>query len=837
MNERVFLLICILICSCGNPLCAQQNKATDPLEVVLEALEERFEVQFNYASALVEGILIEAPEVSLDLKTSIDQLSEQSGLKFVFISDNLVSIHKKDLVLCGYVKDKDTQEPLPYVTIQHGSKGTIADDNGYFEFEVGGGNDNLEIRHVGFKPLSREIELINTSNCATFYLVPEMQKLAEVVLYDYLIRGVDKLDDGSLQIDFEKFTVLPGLIDKDALHAVQALPGIQSIDESVSNINIRGGSNDQNLITWDGIKMYQSGHFFGLISMYNPHITQKVSLLKNGSPAALTDGVSGTIAMETNSFLNQGTKGSIGANLIDGNGHIDTRLGKKASVQVAARKSIGDLVRTPTYAQYFDRIKQDTELEQNEAAVRNSDIAFDFYDASIRLLYHPSDKDKLRLNFILTTNEVLFDETSTVSGEERARQSRLEQGTLGAGLEYQRQWSENWKSEISIYETDYLLKAVNANVLENQRFLQENGVSETGITLKLENAVRPWLGWQYGYQLTETKVSNLDDVDDPRFILLNAEVLRSHGLFTEIRLSSPEKKTVLNLGLRYNYLDKFKKHLWEPRVSLRHKFNRSFAMELLGEFKHQSTSQVINFQNDFLGVEKRRWQLSDDNAIPVITSGQASLGASYSRKGWLANLAAFYKRVDGITTQSQGFQDRYEFVRSSGAYDAVGADFLLRKQISKSTTWLSYSYLDSQYRFRNLPEPSFRNNYDISHALSLGANHTMNRFLMAAGLNWRTGKPFTRPVSGNEVTNNEINYEDVNSAQQSDYLRIDLSGKYRMQWGETTRAELGLAIWNLFNRKNNLSTFYRTENDNNVTEFRENALGFTPNLSFRIYFD
>ncbi|MGK0430514.1 MAG: hypothetical protein ACJARX_002191, partial [Psychroserpens sp.] len=113
----------------------------------------------------------------------------------------------------------------------------------------------------------------------------DLQQLSQVVLPQYIVRGINKLNNGSYEIDFNQFDILPGLIETDVLHAVQAFPGIQSINETVSDINIRGGTHDQNLILWDGIKMYQSGHFFGLISMFNPQITQHVSVLKNGTDA------------------------------------------------------------------------------------------------------------------------------------------------------------------------------------------------------------------------------------------------------------------------------------------------------------------------------------------------------------------------------------------------------------------------------------------------------------------------------------------------------------------------------------------------------------------------
>ena len=91
-----------------------------------------------------------------------------------------------------------------------------------------------------------------------------LQELSEVTISGYIVRGINKLDNGSFEIDISDFDILPGLIDTDVLQAAQAFPGIQSINETVSDINIRGGTHDQNLMLWDDIKMYQSGHFFWL---------------------------------------------------------------------------------------------------------------------------------------------------------------------------------------------------------------------------------------------------------------------------------------------------------------------------------------------------------------------------------------------------------------------------------------------------------------------------------------------------------------------------------------------------------------------------------------------
>ncbi|WP_426431714.1 TonB-dependent receptor plug domain-containing protein [Winogradskyella sp. HB-48] len=663
----------------------------------------------------------------------------------------------------------------------------------------------------------------------------DLQKLSEVVVSGYIVKGINKLSNGSFEIKVSEFDILPGLVDTDVLQAVQAFPGIQSINETVSNINIRGGSHDQNLILWDDIKMYQSGHFFGLISMFNPQITQRVSLTKNGSPTEFTDGVSGTISMETDKDINDKFKGNIGVNFIDANGFVDIPVNDISSLQVAARKSLSDFTETPTYNNFFERISQNTEVENNTMSITNSDKTFDFYDASLRWIYKINKNEILRINFINVANELVFNENTTINSVEDSRESSLSQNSIAGAISYSKTWNTKWQTVLEAYETDYKLKSINANILDSQQFLQENKISETSLKLKTKYKFNSTLQLLGGYHFVETKVTNLDDVDTPRFRLLVSEVVRTHGVFSQLSYKSNDKKTNLATGLRYNYIDKFSKHLLEPRLSFSHKFLDFFSVEVLGEFKHQNSSQIINFQNDFLGIEKRRWQLSNDNDIPVIQSRQASLGLSYSKNGWLVSAEGYYKKIKGITTQSQGFQNQYEFVRTSGSNEVRGLDFIVRKRLNNFNSWLSYSFMNSDYTFSDLPESTFPSNYDIKHAITLGTNYTSGKLKVSAGLNWNSGRPTTTPVDGNEIINGEINYNNTNSSKLKDYLRVDASALYNFKLSTNLNANLGLSIWNLLNRENVINSFYRI-NNNTVTEVQQKSLGTTPNLMFRVNF-
>ncbi len=327
----------------------------------------------------------------------------------------------------------------------------------------------------------------------------------------------------------------------------------------------------------------------------------------------------------------------------------------------------------------------------------------------------------------------------------------------------------------------------------------------------------------------------MDDIDNPRFVSLEGEVLRTHAGFTQLGYVSEDRQTTINAGFRYNYLDKFKKHLLEPRFSFNQRFLNSFNLEILGEFKHQNTSQIINFQNDFLGIEKRRWRLSNDADIPVIIGKQVSTGLSFSNKGWLINLVGYYKDVKGITTSSQGFQNQYQFVAASGSFDAMGVDLLIRKQFKNLNTWLSYSYLSSDYTFESLPEASFPNNLEVVSSATFGATYITPRILFSAGLNWHSGKPITRPMEGNEVINNIINYGTVNNDRLDDYMRVDMSAIYQFKMKGTSKVNIGVSVWNLLDKENTINNFYRINALRTVEEVKQNSLGITPNAVLRVY--
>ena len=666
------------------------------------------------------------------------------------------------------------------------------------------------------------------------------QNLDEIVVTNYLTTGISKSKSGTVTIQPKQFGILPGLIEPDILKSVQALPGILSADETVSNINVRGGTHDQNLILWDGIKMYQSGHFFGLISAFNPYLTTDVIVSKNGTSTKYGDGVSSVIDMKLSNTIDNQFKAGVGLNLINGDGFAKVPLSNTTELQVSARRSVTDLILSPTYDQYFKRVFQDTDLTSNQS--NNTDVItrderFYFYDIATKFLYDISETDKLRVNFLNVYNALNYDEIATNNSIESTSENTLTQLNLAGSIDYSKYWNKKFTTKAQVYVSNYDLNATNLEVTNDQKLTQENEVLDIGLKLNGTFNADENLSLEFGYQFSDVSISNLEDINQPVFRRLVKEIMRTHSIYGEAQFTSSNKNTYARIGLRTNYLDKFAEAFTEPRLAISHKLSNDFRLEILGEFKSQTTSQIIDLQNDFLGIEKRRWVLANNTTVPIIKSKQLSAGVHFNKNKLFVSLEAYLKDVTGITTRSQGFQNQYQLVNATGNYRVIGLDFLINKQFNTISTWLSYSFSKNDYTFEELNNGNtFPNNVDIRHALTFAGTYQANDLKFALGVNWHTGKPVTPPIDNQNTTNTIIEYNAPNSDNITDYLRVDFSTTYNFEMSPKLNAVIGASIWNLFNRKNSINSYYTINDDDSINKVENLSLGITPNVSFRINF-
>ena len=826
---------------------AQENNKV-ALIPYIQNLEQQFNIKFSYVDEDLELLQFQPPAVT-DLEEILETLRQETQLRIQKLSERYYTITKSVTVdICGFVLNNFGENNIPGASVEvlGSNVAIITDPEGQFTLSNIPRNASIRIRFLGFKTRFIKAEdLVGNKPCKPILLGLNYQELEEVVVYQFLTTGLSRETDGSILLNVEDFGILPGLLEPDILQTVQALPGIKSIDETVSDINIRGGTNDQNLILWDGIKMYQSGHFFGLISAFNPYLTEKVTVIKNGTSAQYGDGVSGIISMETKDQVQDHIFGGAGFDLISGDvfGHVP--ITEQLAVQFSARRSVTDFLNTPTYNQFFNRAFQDTKVKGGGSGADDPisrDENFYFYDFSGKLLYDFNRYHKLRVSFININNNLDYLETDENTG--RSNQSLLDQTNFSFGGRVESSWTDRFSTRVNAYYTRYNLDAENIEGNGQQSLFQNNQVVESSVKAATSYKLSDDLITNNGYQFTEVGITNFTDVTQPPFNSNIKGVIRTHALFTELQYSSPDEKVDFTGGARLNYIENlntFDALILEPRINLSYVLLPDFRVEFQGEFKNQTTNQIIDLEQNFLGIEKRRWILSDNNSLPITKSKQGSLGFNYDRNKWFIGLEGFYKEVKGVSTATQGFQNEDQFDGEIGSYTIKGAEFLVNYKNARFSSWLSYAYNKNTYYFEDITPNEFPNNLDIRHTLTLASTYNYRNLKLGIGLNYRTGKPYTEPREGFGAINitvfpNTINYQSPNSSRLPDYLRADASLIYNFQLGETVKATAGASVLNLLGKRNVLNTYYRLNDQDEIETIESISLGLTPNVSFRISF-
>ena len=373
---------------------------------------------------------------------------------------------------------------------------------------------------------------------------------------------------------------------------------------------------------------------------------------------------------------------------------------------------------------------------------------------------------------------------------------------------------------------------INGN--RNQILNQENLIQENGLKLHGKYQFLDRLDLSFGYQLNETGITNAEDVVSPSFQRFIKEVVLTHSLFYELAYQSVANKFAGKIGFRNNYFEKFDIFNFEPRVSLNYNFLNGFKLEFLGEMKSQITSQIIDLPQDFLGVENKRWILSNNDNIPILKSKQVSLALRYKKRNFIVTAETYLKRIDGVTTRSQGFKNQFEFSNTNGNQKSSGLELLVHNKFKNVKTWFTYNFNNNSIFLEGLNNNSyFPTNHDIRHSLSLNTSVEVNQFNFAIAGNWHTGKPFTSINATNPLqTNSVINFNTVNSSNLKNYFRVDFSINYTFKF----KGRIGLSIWNLLDTKNILNTYYNLDENNFIKTINTNSLRLTPNISFRVNF-
>lgn len=836
---------------------------------MLLELESKYGLLFSYEAAAIEGLTVTPPKGRKKLDTFLNNLLETTNLDFEITQQRYVILSLKAppkvtpnySILCGTILDQQSQTPLPFanVYLKNTRNGVSTNEQGKFKFKaVLQAGDSLVFSYVGYQEQIYAAKEFITTRCPEITL--SIQEMSEdfVVITDYLTDGISLHNNGAYTVlRPDRMKPLPGQAEPEVLNAIQFLPGIVSPDGSASNISIRGGTADQNLILWEGIPIYHAAHYFGMISAFNPYIIKQVSVYRGGFGVEYGGRISGLIDLKSDDHTTKSSSFGIGSNFLNAytNGSVSL-IPEKATIVYSFRRSISDAWRSPTFNNITRRIQQSVLLDmpilnQIPKSINIQD-AVNFLDTNIKGSFKISPKDEVQVAWFLGSNDfkAVIEDTKV----DEIQSDTLMLDNSGLSLSWKHQWMDNFSTKVlavkSNYQYDYDYQTIRMGASARNTFGQKkSSIKEQQLHITNEYQSREKHTFKLGYQLTDYDVDFLITKaaqNNPNSSSITSKVHTGYASFN----TAPEKKVGFDLGLRYNYFEKEKRAYVEPRLRLWYNWSKDLNVYFNAGKYYQFLSQIIEIQGDRSSIETPVWVLAGEREVPVLNSSQALLGMTYRKKSWFLDIQAYYKNINGLTSLAINFDENIGDRFHLGSARIRGLDILLKKRWGNYNAWISYSLSRSDHSFDTFFDREFPASIDQRQVLSFANLWTFGNFDCSLGWRLSSGKPFSlrrnydvriinEPNSPDEEVIrplvNEFNTERLPFEHQMDAsVTYTLRPKNVAKW----KAVFGLSFFNIYHQRNIFKRSFFIQNlpdQEPRIKFRDQInVGFTPNIVARL---
>lgn len=790
------------------------------------------------------------------------------------------NLQEKSFSISGIVKDKESEETLPFAQIEilGTSKGTQCNVNGLFSLiNLEGEQVSIRISYMGYTSQTVTVYKKDSEKVIPFFIAPSVEQLNEVVITQTKPKEIIKIASGvsRISINPKQLVVLPNLGEVDVFRAIQLLPGISGTSETSSGLIVRGGTPDQNLILFDGFTVYHVDHFFGVYSAFNANVLKDVQLYKSAFPAKFGGRVSSVVDITGLSGNTKKISGNFGINLLSVNGTLEVPISKNLTMIAGVRRSYTDIIRSGPYKKLFKSLNNDVEddsfLFSLGGGGEEIQPKFHFYDLNTKFTYRPDDKNMISLSFYngkdnldkSTNGKSLSGGLGDSNSSFNSKTTNLTKwGNLGASFRWGRQWNKKLYSNLimgaSNYFSDYLNKMESTYTLDDKTetftfsTIQKNNVED--LTLRLDNEWKLNQSNMISFGVSTTK----NDIEYK--VSFDTDIIedqKQNGMYSSIYLQDELNlgaKSVLTIGARATHADITDKTYLSPRVSFSYKLTKDLKLKTSWGKYQQFTNRVI--VDDILDGSRDFWLLANDDDISTIESEHYVAGFTWEKSGFLVDVEAYQKDMTGLMEYTRRYSglDRdnkdENFFKGNGK--AQGLELLVQKKTGKYTGWISYTLSSVKHQFPDINQGKEfsalhdqRNEFKIVNILKLGQWDLSSTWI------YGTGKPYSAPIGKYEITTlngNKKSYISIgekNSFRLPAYHRLDFAAMYNFKWGKLP-VQIGGSIFNVYGRQNIKSrkfsyeyfdpNTYKAYDTPRLKTVDVKLLGFTPNLLFNIKF-
>lgn len=743
------------------------------------------------------------------------------------------------ITINGTVTDIKTKEILIGANINHNESSSNASTNsyGFYSLNLPKGTIRLSCSYMGYDYVEFDFELIRDTTI-NIQLSPRITQLSEVIVHSN--RG-SRVDNGLGKVNVPMSIVknTPTFFgESDLMKSLQFIPGVQNTSEGKSDLTIRGGSPDQNLILLDGIPIYNADHAFGFLSIFNTEAIKNVTLYKSGYPARFGSRLSSVVDINTKDGNKETFRGSATLGLLAANVNFEGPIVKdKTSFFLSARRSLIDL--------YLVGLQNQINSDDS----RNDRTNFNFYDINAKIHHKIGDRMSLYA-LVYHGRDKLMNKTG---------QNDDPNGEISNSVSRQ-----DWKWGNTIYAIR-LNSVVASNMFLNTTFAYNSyryqttigssytydnkniinaldyssGVKDYSVSVDYEYipSSRHYLrsGLQFVYHQFRPEILNINstetEVTDQSIMPFRDIRSNEYSFYIEDEWNIT-KSLRMNMGIRlssfgvnnvtYNALD--------PRVSLRYMLTKNLS--IVAEYTHME--QYIHLlSNNSLLLQTDLW-VPSTALIKPMRSRQFSFGINTFITPQLTfSVGSYYKNMNNVleykdgasfSGTSSGWENKVE----SGIGRSYGIEFALEKNTGKTTGSLSYTLSKSERRFEGINYGEwFPSKYDRRHNVNVMIMQNINSKIDFI-LNWvfSSGNMMTIPLMSAVTPDipyypanlDELNQLDHrNNYRMPTFHRLDIGINYTHKKRENRYGIWSFSIYNVYNRLNTFKIYVETDVARNVT--------------------
>lgn len=737
------------------------------------------------------------------------------------------------VTIAGYLHDIKTGEPLygASVVIEGTKTGVLSDQYGYYSLTIPKGRNIINIQSMGIRDTRRQL-MVYSEGRMNIDLQPQVISLKNVVVSaerTSLVRGMQM---GVQKIDIKSIKQVPVAFgETDILRVVMTMPGVKTIGEAGTGLNVRGGASDQNLILFNDATIFNPSHFFGLFSAFNPEVVKDLQLYKSGIPAKYGGRLSSVLEVNSREGNKKEITGSAGIGLLTSRINIEGPLVKDKSSFIFGART--------TYANWL------LNLLPNE--YKNSRAAFN--DINFNITHEINKQNSIYFTGYMSNDQFNLNNDTA-----------YHYGNRNISLKWKHVFNNKWYAiaasgydgynyditsernpfiayKLAFDINQYYLKT-HINYFANAKHTIEFGMNH--LLYKLHPGKYAALGNQSFIKSDEMQAEQavesafyLSDkfTVSPDLSLEGAvryTIFNSLGAQTVNNYASGVPKTESNiLGTSSFNKGQFIKtyHGPEIRATARYVINETLSIKA----GYNTQKQFIHALSNTGAIAPTDiWKLSDPNIRPQ-SGDQLSLGIYKNLKSNTieTSLEVYYKHMNDYLDYKSGavlvLNHHIETDVLATRGKAYGIELLIRKATGKFNGWFSYTYARTLLQMNDNTQGAPINkgvyypaNYDKPHDVTFVGNvRVSHRFSISLNTTYSTGRPITLPIGrfyygGAERTV----YSDRNQYRIPDYFRCDFSmnieGNHKVH--QLFHNSFTIGVYNLTAKKNPYSVYFSTEN-------------------------